>query len=1005
MTPTKPFTKASRERRLLAGRWLACLLQCMVILGLAAGATAGPELTLAKSPVFVDVTAGDFDAFVNRTNAEHRKQAEEIASMIHNAASSGEKDRVIAIRFRDIAVSYSNLRSAQKTVVKRLAGRDADAAAWYETRVASFLDQTVRFARKGHNDLTVSVIGLPVESRQSASAAVASNARFSGVIEELGAFVSTRRLILSGSTVNELSTLRNSLPEAFRLAGGRQIVFRTNNYWRSVTTSAPIASLPSPSTSTPEAAPDQPDTSDGQQQPQLPADLQSLLASTGGVGPLADLLGDWGSTNSPSDYVNSSTFLPPGDGVVDGADLAYLLNHWEEFYPDQEQPGDGGEDPTPPDDDPTPPDDGGNDDPQPAPPGEVGAFMTAGAQYVIGSGISLPFSLSPDATNVDNVVFQVWSFVTHSIEAPAPDYSAPFVYPAAALANVTPGPAQIQAVVRTSTDELIAVITQDVTFVSGSGDPNPSDGGGDGGGDPTPPDDDPTPPDDGGDEDPAPPADDPTDPSDDNPPPSVIDGSPMGVNLSDLQYYSSEWPFKNFFKMSMPWRDGSWNQSIPVALTPDGYPLLNSGQTAVSLICRDIGGAYPTGPWVLLYDGSGTVSVGGNAQVTSSAPGRLTFQVSNPTNEGIHVYVNATNNANPVRNIRVMPAEFENNYESQPFHPTFLDRLQHFSVLRFMDWMKTNNSSQQNWSDRPTVNYATYGHKGAPVQIMVQLCNITGASPWFCMPHMATDDYVRKFAEYVRDNLDPEIKAYVELSNECWNSMFQQTAYFQAQGQSQGLAGDPYLATLYGYSKRAAKVMDIWADVFAGQQDRIVRVLAGHAENPWANEQIMSFQNAAAHADALAVAPYFGGYLGNSSGTPGMTVTQILDAAEANIEVQKGHSQTNRNNAAARGLDLIAYEGGQHLVGVGGNVGNDTLTQKFIQANRDPRMGQLYLKDMANWQEIGGGVFVTYSFCGRYTQWGSWGLIEQQNQNLSNAPKFTALVQFVQQHLQSQGGE
>src|SRR5690606_16470706 len=126
--------------------------------------------------------------------------------------------------------------------------------------------------------------------------------------------------------------------------------------------------------------------------------------------------------------------------------------------------------------------------------------------------------------------------------------------------------------------------------------------------------------------------------------------------------------------------------------------------------------------------------------------------------------------------------------------------------------------------------------------------------------------------------------------------------YFQAQGQAQGLAGEPYLCVLRAYSKRAAQVMDIWADVFQGQQHRLVRVLAGHAENPWANEQIITYNNAYQHADALAVAPYFGGWLGNSGGTVNMTVDQILDAAEANIAQQKTYSQQNFAKASQYGL-------------------------------------------------------------------------------------------------------
>lgn len=46
---------------------------------------------------------------------------------------------------------------------------------------------------------------------------------------------------------------------------------------------------------------------------------------------LAFLLGEWGVVSgggSPADIVNSDTFQPPPDGVVDGADLAVLLGAW-----------------------------------------------------------------------------------------------------------------------------------------------------------------------------------------------------------------------------------------------------------------------------------------------------------------------------------------------------------------------------------------------------------------------------------------------------------------------------------------------------------------------------------------------------------------------------------------------------------------------------------------------------------------------------------------------------
>jgi hypothetical protein len=40
------------------------------------------------------------------------------------------------------------------------------------------------------------------------------------------------------------------------------------------------------------------------------------------------------------------------------------------------------------------------------------------------------------------------------------------------------------------------------------------------------------------------------------------------------------------------------------------------------------------------------------------------------------------------------------------------------------------------------------------------------------MPHLANDEYHQQFATYVRDNLRPDVKVYVEWSNEVWHTGF-----------------------------------------------------------------------------------------------------------------------------------------------------------------------------------------------------------------------------------------
>jgi len=93
---------------------------------------------------------------------------------------------------------------------------------------------------------------------------------------------------------------------------------------------------------------------------------------------------------------------------------------------------------------------------------------------------------------------------------------------------------------------------------------------------------------------------------------------------------------------------------------------------------------------------------------------------------------------------------------------------------------ETNSSGIRSWADRCDALDIRQGSgaggtpsepivNGMSVEYMVQLANDLNANPWFNMPHMADDDFVRNFATYVRDHLKPGLTAYVEWSNEIWN--------------------------------------------------------------------------------------------------------------------------------------------------------------------------------------------------------------------------------------------
>lgn len=475
--------------------------------------------------------------------------------------------------------------------------------------------------------------------------------------------------------------------------------------------------------------------------------------------------------------------------------------------------------------------------------------------------------------------------------------------------------------------------------------------------------------------------------------------APMGMNLAGVHDWSPEWPFVDCFKTARPWipqlaSGGPWSTGAPLALTPEGWPILAPGQAAGTLIFRDQQGLYPAGQYLCLYDGTGQITFGFDAATVSSQPGQITINVT-PGNGGIYLKIIASDPNNPVRNIRVLMPGFTAQNGAEVFHPGYLDRIRHYKVLRFMDWQQTNDSQLANWADRTTPSTFTQAAaNGVALEHMIDLANRLDADPWFSMPHQATDDFVQNFATMVLQQLEPERKVYVEYSNEVWNGIFSQASYAQSMGLALGLSTNAFQAQLRFQSQRSVQMFQIWHQVFAGQTDRIVRVMASQSANSWTAGQVLGWQNAAASVDALAIAPYFGGILGTTGQAPTtltLNVAGVLAACQQDILTVEGHILSNKSVANAAGVDLIAYEGGQHLVGVGSYQSNATLTQLFIDANRDPAMYALYRDYHARWFNAGGGMFCSFSSAFRPGIYGSWGVVEWQDQPDSSAHKFRAI--------------
>lgn len=483
----------------------------------------------------------------------------------------------------------------------------------------------------------------------------------------------------------------------------------------------------------------------------------------------------------------------------------------------------------------------------------------------------------------------------------------------------------------------------------------------------------------------------------------------VGLNLAPVTYYTTEHPFRNLALSASRWRLQEiggpflWDLPLPPS-TPTGYPLtVPAGYYLESFIVFTEHRAHLPELITVTYEGLGTLQYVGGGQLVSRAAGRDV--VRNLRNDSpITMRLVSTSASQPLQNIRVIEGLTPS---TAHFRVPFLTRLSSMSVLRFMDWMDTNNSKTSTWAQRPRLNRYSQTEGGVALELMVALCNQLRVSPWFTLPHLANDDYIRRFAELVRSSLHSDLAVHVEYSNEVWNGLFEQSAYARREGLRLGLSTNEYEAGLRFYSQRTSEMLSIWEDVFGSQKGRVIGVYAAHAVNTWTSEVILSWRDAAEHADVLAIAPYFGPSFGNAENGPAVarwSLDQLFTALEREVN---GENRVfiQRQTAIARrfGIRLVAYEGGQHLVAATGTTHDQALQRLFSAANRHQRMGDLYQTHLSHWFLEGGDVYALFNSMGTYSQWGYWGLLEHES-GAATAAKWRALQELRTPHRAVQGG-
>lgn len=534
---------------------------------------------------------------------------------------------------------------------------------------------------------------------------------------------------------------------------------------------------------------------------------------------------------------------------------------------------------------------------------------------------------------------------------------------------------------------------------------------------------------------------------------SIAAQSGVGINLAGLTSYSTAPPMIDVMKQAGAWlpsNASSWDtgESAAIPLDKDDYVTALPAATDTTVKWRWAttvlsAGSLPFGTYVLTYDGVGTIEYRGAVKDAKlSRPGR---DVLNVNTASVFAMLKATTPGNYVRNMHLWrpgggcsddltmfaadatacktPATFVP-YESFPanasiwYQPWFTD-MRGFKALRFMDWNKTNSTTATKWSDRNTLSTRRWDFgTGVPIEAELDLANRLQADAWINVPPYVVDtDYAYQIGKLAAKMLTGTSRLNLEYGNESWNYAFPATKWLLTQSnahwsQQVALPGANqwYMQRAYygeklvqqcNAAKAAYPPTRCIANVQAagnGQDAKLVALCA-----PAVLYELD--QPCYKGIDVIAVAPYFGYYIGSAAAstraiTDGwttqadggltalfneLTVGQIVPGGA--LAQVNAWTIANVKYANTIGLPVWAYEGGQGLAVNGADAKLQTL---FAAANRDPRMADTYDRMLADWTKAGGQLFMFYSSSGIAGASGFWGMKLDQADDAS--PKWQSAV-------------
>jgi hypothetical protein len=531
----------------------------------------------------------------------------------------------------------------------------------------------------------------------------------------------------------------------------------------------------------------------------------------------------------------------------------------------------------------------------------------------------------------------------------------------------------------------------------------------------------------------------------------------LGVNISGPVDWDPTQMFADAMKQARKFGSLSAPYDESASVDSLGWPTQDAG---VYIITNNQG-SWAEGNYALTFTGQATVqtfddgdvSIGPVTYASATNTSTATVTVSPGYLQIALLFTNtkrtpASATGSGVTNISLMRPSI-NGTPLAPgtvFNDRFLDRLKNFSAIRMMDYLDTNDNTEQVWTDRSIPAYASQQEvpphtsqnlgltstyvTGGSYEYAIQLANQAGKDLWLTIPHLAFGGsyqfssttwvsnmaLLMKYGSDVNGNpytglngtsgtnpqpasgpVNPPLKSglhiYLEYSNELWNTGNSQSTWIQQQAAAAITAHDP----------------DLDWDGDTNRSDVEWRIEA-KADMLIAN----AFANVYGSANFGTIyRPVFGGQLANDTTYSGLNYLQTqhgganlyvwaimgsvydgftgdvpnntLTAAQV-ISAMQAYQSTNIQPWVENLKALLPtwnLEGG--MLAYEGGQGAINQTRGALAAQTTPAMRGVVTSLLDFWFGQGGGTFFYYNLCSA----GMWGLSTDISYDIDADPGYS----------------